>query len=139
MDGKLDWKACLRNGIVKTIKVDSNLMKSLLKESAKKLRTQNQILLSDESASSKITLAYDAVRMVLEAVAIKHGFKIYNHECYKAFLKEVMRESTLGDEFDKFRKIRNAINYYGKEVLAVGSENIIKRLIEFHRKIRGFL
>ncbi|MGC9777671.1 MAG: hypothetical protein HZR80_00345 [Candidatus Heimdallarchaeota archaeon] len=135
----MDWKACQRSSLVKTIKVDSNLIKSLVKESAKKLRTQNQILLSDESASSKITLAYDAVRMVLDAVAIKCGYKIYNHECFRAFLKEVLKESSLGDEFDKYRKIRNAINYYGKEVLAVVSEKIISELIDFHRKIRRFL
>ena len=41
---------------------------------------------------------------------IQKGFKIYNHECYTAFLKQVIEKSDLGEDFDEIRKIRNAVN-----------------------------
>ncbi|MEA3379036.1 MAG: hypothetical protein U9Q69_05375 [Nanoarchaeota archaeon] len=61
---------------------------------------------------------------------MKNGFKIYNHECYTAFLKEVMNESQLGDKFDEYRKLRNAINYYGKQVKQDKSKELIRRIKE---------
>ncbi|MBN1330501.1 MAG: hypothetical protein JXA54_13585 [Candidatus Heimdallarchaeota archaeon] len=135
----MDWKACYDSGLVKTIKVDPNLVRSLIKESLKKLSTQDQILLTEETASSKITLAYDSVRMLLEAIAIKNGYKVYNHDCYKAFLKEVLKKSILGEEFDKHRKIRNSINYYGKEIKGTSAKIIIDQLVEFHQKLMKYL
>lgn len=64
----------------------------------------------------KISLLYDALREYLECIALENGYKIYNHECYTAFLKEIMDLSQEADVFDKLRKIRNGINYYGKKI-----------------------
>ncbi|HIG98094.1 TPA: hypothetical protein HA231_01575 [Candidatus Woesearchaeota archaeon] len=115
----MDWTACRKNkDLVKEVKPDKNLTASLIKSSAKKLYSESLLELNDDTASSKISLAYDALRELLEASALSRGFKIYNHECYCSFLKEVVNESSLGDEFNEFRKIRNAINYYGKDVTA---------------------
>ena len=113
----MDWTACRKNkDLVKEVKPDKNLTASLIKSSAKKLYSESLLELNDDTASSKISLAYDALRELLEASALSRGFKIYNHECYCSFLKEVVNESSLGDEFNEFRKIRNAINYYGQEI-----------------------
>ena len=54
--------------------------------------------------------------MLLEALALKNGYKIYNHECYTSFLKEVLHNGVLAEKFDPVRLIRNSINYYGKRL-----------------------
>ena len=76
-------------------------------------------------------MQYDCLRILLEKIALQHNFKIYNHECYTSFLKEVLNESRLGDEFDKFRRIRNAINYYGKELSDDEAKEIIIKMKSF--------
>ncbi len=112
----MDLRGCKKNGFVKEVKKDSNLIRSLLKSSSQKLYSQSLMPLEGTTASSKISLAYDSLRELLEALAIAKGFKIYNHECYTSFLNEIMDEKELATEYDKYRKIRNGINYYGKEI-----------------------
>lgn len=125
----MDWTACRKNkNLVKEVKPDKNLITSLIKSSAKKIYSESLLELNNDTASSKISLAYDALRELLEAVSLSKGFKVYNHECYCSFLKEILNESLLGDEFDEFRKTRNSINYYGKDVTAEEAEAILKKM-----------
>ena len=95
------------------------------------------MLLPAEYNESKITLLYDALRILLEAIAIEKGFKIYNHECYTAFIREVLKESRLADEFDKFRRIRNAINYYAKQISNEEAETIVPGMQEFIKRLNS--
>ena len=70
--------------------------------------------------------------MILEAISIIDGFKIYSHEAFTYFLKE-KGEEVLSTKFDRFRKIRNSINYYGKDIsIEETKENIeeIKEMIK---------
>lgn len=127
----MDFRTCKMKDYVKPIKVDHNLLDSLVKSSSKKFQSQKRLDLDDTTAGSKISLTYDALRELLEALAISKGYKIYNHECYTAFLKEIMKESSLGDNFDKFRRIRNDINYYGKDVSSDDSRQVIEDMTAF--------
>lgn len=130
----MDWEECCSRNIVKGVNPDEGLIKSLIKSSKNRLDSESMLRMNEITAASKISLAYDSLRELLEALAIKNGYKIYNHECYTAFLKEVIKDSGKGDEFDEIRKIRNEINYYGKEIsIQESSRNIgrIKALIDF--------
>ena len=135
----MDFAQCKRNGFIKQVNADYNLIASLKISSGKKLHSQELLTLNDDTATSKITLAYDALRELLEALAISKGYKIYNHECYTPFLKEIIKESGLGDKFDKFRKIRNDINYYGKDISADDAGIILKGIINLAEEINGLL
>ncbi len=132
----MDWIACERSGLVKGIKPDRNLIVALMKSSARKLASQRLLSLNDDTATSKISLAYDALRELLEALAISRGHKVYNHECYHAFLKEIMRESTLAERFNTFRLARNDINYYGKDVGAAEAKGLIDGMAQAMEDIR---
>ena len=132
----MDWIECNKKGIVKEIKIDKNLVESLVNSSVKKMESQKLLPLSDITAASKISLAYDSLRELLEAIAITKNSRVYNHECYCAFLKEILHESALADEFNKFRKLRNSINYYGKDISETETKIILKEMIEFTEKIR---
>src|SRR3989339_280168 len=104
----MDLIDCKKKQLVKEITPDNNLINSLVKSSDNKLVVQGLLELNDITAASKICLLYDALRELLEALAIKKGYKIYNHECFTYFLKEVMSESSLADSYDELRKLRNA-------------------------------
>ncbi len=131
----MDWKSCIQKRIVKEIKEDHNLKTGLIKESQKKKNTDALIPLNDNTASTKISIIYDVLRETLEAIAIMRGYKIYNHECYTYFLKEILKESTWGDEFDNFRIIRNDLNYYAKDITAAEAKPILEEMKELQEKL----
>lgn len=124
----MDFNECLKKRIAKEINEDRDLIFSLLKTSDNRLKSEEQLELSEVTSGSKISLLYESLRELLEALAISRGYKIYNHECYTCFLKEIMKESAKGDEFDELRKIRNSINYYAKDISVDETSKILVRI-----------
>lgn len=128
----MDWEGCKKEKFVKNIKIDLELIESLKKSSEKKFKSGKILKLNETTAESVIILLYDSLRELLEALAIKHRFKIYNHECYAYFLNSILNEEGMSREFDSLRKLRNAINYYGQEISArdaIAVINDIERII----------
>lgn len=124
----MDFNECLKKRIAKEVKPDLELIESLKKTSQNKLNSEEKLELSEVTAGSKISLLYDSLRELLEALAIKNKYKIYNHECYACFLKEILNESIKGDEFDELRKIRNGINYYAKDISVEETRDVLRRI-----------
>jgi hypothetical protein len=124
----MDLKGCIDNRLLKRIMPDKSLAASLIESSKNKLATAGKIALDEVSASSIITLCYDSLRELLEALAIQKGYKIYNHECYQALIKEVLKNDDFAMSFDRFRKIRNSINYYGKALATSDAQKIKKEM-----------
>ena len=50
-----------------------------------------------------------------------------------------MEESIKGDEFDELRKIRNSINYYGKEILLDEAKEVLGRIKILRKEILNLL
>ncbi len=120
---------------------DINLAKSLLKNSKKDLNFLEKLNIDEDSSRKIMVNYYDILRSILEAISAIEGYKIYSHEAFTYFLKE-KREETLSIKFDRFRKIRNSINYYGKDIsIEETKENIkeIKNMIKYFIKkyLRG--
>ena len=128
----MDWQDCC-NKFVKEVKADKPMIHSLIISSKNKFLSEQQLKLSDITAASKVILAYDSVRELLEAIALEQGYKVYNHECYGAFIAEILHLSMLAQEFDSLRKVRNAIDYYGKEISKIEADDIITRIYEVRK------
>ena len=133
----MDWRECIRKRIVKNVKKDRNLIRST-REIAE-IKIKSAMLLPGELYIGKISLLYDALREYLESLALDNNYKIYNHECYTAFLKEILNYPKEAEEFDKLRKIRNAINYYGRKVSKEEAKEIIKNLIHLIKRIKELI
>ncbi len=121
--------------ISKKIREDKNLIQSI--KAIAKVKIDSADALPPHVYIGKICLLYDALREYLESMALEKGYKIYNHECYVAFLKEVLNLSREGDLFDKLRKIRNGINYYGLSVTEEEALDTIQRLKELIKRFRA--
>lgn len=135
----MDFNECLKKRIAKEIKPDFELIESLKKTSQNKLNSAEKLELTEVTAVSKISLLYDSLRGILEALAISKGYKVYNHECYTCFLKEIINESAKGDEFDELRKIRNGINYYAKDISIQESREVLTRIKNLRKNILKIL
>ncbi len=123
-----DWKNCMKRTEAKEIEPDKEMASSLIKASENKLTSAEELKLREQTAAAKISLIYDSVRELLEAMALRKGFKIYNHICYTAFLEEVINEKELAEDFDDLRKVRNDINYYGKEISLEEAKEVLDKL-----------
>jgi predicted alpha/beta hydrolase family esterase len=135
----MDFNECLKKRIAKGVAEDKELIASLIKTSQNKFDSEKKLELTEVTSNSKISLLYDSLRELLEALAIKNGYKIYNHECYTHFLKEILNESIKGDEFDELRKIRNSINYYAKDVTVNEAKDILGRITKLREEILNLL
>ena len=135
----MDWKECCDKKIAKNVKIDKNLINSLKKMGENKLKSSEELVMNETNAGSKVSLAYDSLRELLEALSLKKGYKIYNHECYTAFLKEIIGESEKGEEFDKIRIERNAINYYAKEISLEEAKGLIDKIKHLRDQVLNLL
>jgi hypothetical protein len=135
----MDWKECNEKRLVKKISVDLELVNSLKQTSKDKFASASLLELNETTASSIITLYYDSLRELLEAIAIMQGYKIYNHDCYSCFLAEILSEKDLSDRFDPIRKLRNSINYYGKRLSLEEAKTIIDDIKESIKKSKDIL
>jgi hypothetical protein len=131
----MNWEECELKRMVKKIKPDLNLAKSLKISSQKKLESAKRLKIDSVTGSSVVSLCYEALRELLEAIAVQKGFKVYNHECFAAFLKEIVKEEEIAISFDRFRQIRNRINYYGKDLSTEDAKDIKEEIIELIAKI----
>ncbi len=131
----MDWEECRDKKFIKEVAKDEYLINSLIKSSKKKFESSKRLKLDSITASAKISLVYESLREILEAFAIKKGFKVYNHECFCAFLDEICNDKISSEKFNRFRIIRNQINYYGKEISVEEAEIIIKDLVLFRDKM----
>jgi len=121
----------IEKGIVRKTSKDKSLVRALLQNSKKDIEFLNGLKINEKSVRKIMTNFYDVLRSVLEAVSVIKGYKIYSHEAYIYFLKEI-KENLLAIKFDRFRRIRNSINYYGKDIsIEETKENIyeIKKMI----------
>ncbi|MBM3247722.1 hypothetical protein FJZ17_04265 [Candidatus Pacearchaeota archaeon] len=130
----MDWRECIKERVVKDVNLDSNLIKST-KEIAE-LKIKSAEILPENHYISRITLLYDALRGLLEAISLEKGYKIYNHECYTAFIGEILNLSKEASLFDELRKIRNGINYYGKTLDKTEAEQTIKSIKELIKRFK---
>ena len=128
----MKFRDFIENGQARIAEKDMMLAKSLINGAKKDLEFLEKLKIDDNSSRKIMTNYYDTLRSILEAISALDGFKVYSHEAFTFFLKE-KNEEVLAVKFDRFRQIRNKINYYGKDI-TVGEtkENIkeIKRMIQ---------
>ena len=71
----MDWEECCKKRLVKDISEDQEFVESLIKTSENKLKSGEKLIIDSTTASSKISLAYDSLRGLLEALSIKNKYK----------------------------------------------------------------
>jgi len=122
----------IKQGQVRVASKDESLAKSLIQSAKKDAEFLGSLEINEQSSRKLMTNYYDVLRSILEAIAAIKGYKIYSHEAFAYFLEE-KNEKVLSIKFDRFRKIRNSINYYGENIsIEETKENIeeIKSMIK---------
>lgn len=131
----MDWSEC-REKQAKLIAPDKELIKSLLEASANKYTSSQLLTLNEITKESVFILAYDALRELLEALTLSKGYKIYNHECYTAFLKTIINDEQLAKQYDSLRQLRNSVNYYGRSITLEDVKQLTKEIAQLIKQIK---
>lgn len=122
----MDIGECKRKGFIRRTTVDDNLIKSLIEMSKISEKEVKVVNLNEDNISIYVSIAYDSLREILEAICISKGYKVTSHVCIGKLLKRLIEDFDF-HSFDRFRFIRNSINYYGKKIgFAEGKEIIYK-------------
>lgn len=125
----------LRKGQVKRASRDIQLVKSIITSSDKDLKFLSGLKVDEVSSRKIFSNYYDVLRSILEALALLDGYKVYSHEAFKYLLDE-MGEEALSIKFDRFRKLRNKVNYYGKSLSVEEVNEYKKELVGLIKKFR---
>jgi len=81
---------------------------------------------------------YESVLEYCQALACLEGFKILNHVCITDFLKELGMQD-ISVKFERYRKLRNSINYYGKVLDPDFSLRSISEMQSAIRRLKQFI
>lgn len=122
----------IENGKVRKGLLDIQKAKAIIKMSTNNIEVFKNIQINEISAGPVMVNFYEALRKIIEAVCLKEGLKVYSHEAFTYFLKE-KNEELISLKFDKFRKIRNGINYYGEQISveeSIAAKEDILKIIE---------
>src|SRR3989338_292824 len=111
----MDLDECFRKGLIKKTAIDRDLIKSLIEMSGIKEKAVKNANIDEQSISAYVSLAYDSLREILEALCILKGYKVLSHICLGELLKTLVSDFDF-NSFDRFRYVRNGINYYGTKV-----------------------
>ena len=130
----MDLGECYRKGFIKKTMTDLNLIRSLIEMSNIKEMTVKEAAINETNIFVYISVAYDSLREILEAVCIINGYKVTSHQCVGELLKSLNKDFNL-IEFDRFRYIRNGINYYGAKIDYAQGKEIIKKIFAFKKEV----
>ena len=130
-----DFEFFLTNGDVKKQSPNKNLAFATFKDGLERIEFAKQLL---HKVKPKYVLenAYEAMREASDAVLYLRGFKSFSHEASIVYLfKEGFNEKDI-IEFDRFRRIRNGIKYYGKDCEISEAEQAIQLADKIIAKIK---
>jgi hypothetical protein len=112
----MSFENLIKEGIVKKVPVDIVRARSLIKSSQQAISTAKIIPFNEETLKTIFRELYESLREYCEALGYIKGYKFLNHESITLFLYEVLNEKEISLKFDRYRKLRNGINYYGNAI-----------------------
>ncbi|MFA5019638.1 MAG: hypothetical protein WC533_00915 [Candidatus Pacearchaeota archaeon] len=122
----MDLDDCYKKNFIKKTRIDKELVRSLIEMSKIKEDSVNNAQINETNISAYVSMAYDSLREILEALCILKEYKVTSHICLGELLKALIPDFDF-ISFDRFRYIRNGINYYGTKIgYQQGKEIIIK-------------
>ncbi len=98
----MDLDECFKKGLIKKTKIDRDLIKSLIEMSSIKETAVETANVNEINISAYVSLAYDSLREVLEALCILKGYKVLSHICIGELLKGILEDFDY-NEFDRLR------------------------------------
>lgn len=112
----MNFESSLNSGKAKKVTSNNIRASSLLKSSVQAIETASMIPLKVDALKTILRELYEGLREYCEAIGYLYGYKFLDHESIGFFLRDVLKEQSVYTRFDRYRRLRNGINYYGDDV-----------------------
>lgn len=112
----MNFENSLIEGKAKRVIPNKIRASSLFKSSIQAIETAKVIQLSPNTLKSILRELYEGLREYCEAIGYLKGYKFLDHESITYFLRDILKEQSTSMKFDRYRKLRNGINYYGEDI-----------------------
>ncbi len=122
----MKFEQSINEGYAKKIPPDIIKAKSLFKSSEQAVFTAKKIPFESSALKSIFRELYEGLREYCEALGYIKGYKFSSHEVITYFLEDVLKKPQISAKFDRYRKLRNGINYYGNDI----SEETVKEALQ---------
>jgi uncharacterized protein (UPF0332 family) len=132
----MDLDECYKKNFIKKTRVDKELILSLIEMSEIKEKTVNTADINEINISAYVSMAYDSLREILEAFCISKGYKVTSHICIGELIKKLVVDFDF-NSFDRFRYVRNGINYYGTKVDYDSGKEIILKIFKMNSNVKN--
>lgn len=130
----MDLEECRRKGFIRKTKINRELICSLIEMAKIKEITVTSAEINGINVSAYVSLAYDSLREILEALCVSRGYKVTSHFCTGELLRTLLENFEYSD-FDRYRYIRNGINYYGTKIEFEQGKAIINKIFSLKNKL----
>ena len=81
---------------------------------------------------------YEGLREYCEAIGYLDGYKFLDHESIGFFIRDILKEQSLFKKFDRYRKLRNGINYYGEDIDIETLKEAITEIPEMIKELKKY-
>lgn len=129
----MNFENSLRDGKAKKVTSNKIRASSLINSSIQAIDTAKKIILDNDSTKSILRELYEGLREYCEAIGYSKGYKFLDHESIGYFLRDILKEQSIYSKFDRYRKLRNGINYYGEDI---NIETVKEALAEIPKLIK---
>jgi len=129
----MNFETSLIEGKVKKVMPNKIRASSLFKSSIQAIETAKVIQLNPNTLKSILRELYEGLREYCEAIGYLRGYKFLDHESITYFLKDILKEQSVSIKFDRYRKLRNGVNYYGEDI---DIETIKEAIIEVPKLVK---
>jgi len=129
----MNFENSLADGKAKKVMPNKIRASSIFKSSIQAIETAKIIQLNENTLKSIFRELYEGLREYCEAIGYLKGYKFLDHESIGYFLRDVIKEQSASKKFDRYRKLRNGINYYGEDI---DIETVKEAIIEIPKLIK---
>ena len=134
----MNFENSLREGKVKKVTPNKIRASSLLKSSTQAIETAKAIQLSTNTSKTILREFYEGLREYCEAIGYLDGYKFLDHESIGFFIRDILKEQSLFKKFDRYRKLRNGINYYGEDIDIETLKEAITEIPEMIKELKKY-
>ncbi|MFH0956317.1 MAG: hypothetical protein V1813_00480 [Candidatus Aenigmatarchaeota archaeon] len=112
----MNFERSIRDGYARKVPVDMIRARNLMQSAKDAVSTAHGIKPEERKLKTIMRELYEGLREFCEAIGYMRGYKFLSHESIAYFIDDVLHEPALAGRFDRYRKIRNGINYYGHSI-----------------------
>src|SRR3989339_1012515 len=134
----MNFENSLIGGKAKKVMPNRIRASSLFKSSVQAIETAKTIQLNQNTLKSILRELYEGLRECCEAVGYLRGYKFLDHESIGYFLRDILKEQSASMKFDRYRRLRNGINYYGEDIDIETVNEAIIEIPEIVKKLEKY-